>query len=105
MRGYLSRGDVDIFRYKPVAGQGMRVTVIPPSRVRVVVEVTRAGDGLTLGRQEAKSPKDPVIVTLPDPLADSVFIRISPKKGEGNPNQPYSVGVVSVPGGIPTDSP
>jgi len=105
IRGYLPRGDVDVFRYKPAAGQGMRVTVMPPPRVRLVVEVSSAADGLTLARQEAKSRKGPVVLTVPAPVPESVFIRIAPRRGHGNPNQPYSVGIATVPAGIPSDSP
>jgi hypothetical protein len=106
IRGYLPRGDVDVFRYQPAAGpgQGLRVTVTPPSRIRLGIEVSRASDGLMLARQESKA-RGPLVVTIPAPLPEAVLLRIAPRRGQGNSNQPYAVAVDLLPATNPADSP
>jgi hypothetical protein len=93
--GFLPVGDVDYFRY---VGEGQReVTfeVACPSRVRGKVEVVRQSDGLVLATAEAKKAKQTVVLAKVPSLGEPLLVRLSQGKGDGNPNEPYSLKIGS----------
>jgi hypothetical protein len=101
LQGYLSRGDVDFFRIAGHPNQTIAVRVVPPPRVRLVMEINRLSDGQWIGRQEAKKSQGLLELKIASTVADHFLIRLSPRKGEGNPNQAYTLSFVTLPSEIP----
>src|SRR4029077_3498114 len=86
--GYLSRGDVDVYRY-PVAGpMELDVEVAPPERIDIKLEVLRE-DGKPLARSDAGRRREAERLPNLTVPAPAVLIRLSAGKGDGNPDEPY----------------
>lgn len=87
--GYLSVGDVDVFRYVAAEPRELDIEVSPPSRVRVKVEVIRERDGQVLAEAVAAKTRQTVAIHgLPCP-AEPILIRLSQGKHDGNASEPY----------------
>jgi hypothetical protein len=95
--GFLPVGDVDYFRYTR-DGQGeVTFAVACPSRVRGKLQVVRPSDGQVLGEAEAKKPRQAVVLSKIPSLGEPLLVRLSQGRGDGNPNEPYSLTISSSP--------
>jgi hypothetical protein len=93
--GYLSVGDVDVFRYLAAEPRGLDIEVTPPSRVRVKVEVIRERDGQVLAEAVAARARQTVrILGFPAPV-EPILVRLSQDKYDGNASEPYLLKVAS----------
>ena len=92
--GFLPVGDVDYFRYLGEGQREVTFEVACPSRVRGKLEVVRQSDGQVLAAAEAKKAKQTVVAKVPS-LGEPLLIRLSQGKGDGNPNDPYSLKISS----------
>jgi hypothetical protein len=93
--GFLPVGDVDYFRY---AGEGQREVTFEvscPARVRGRMEVVRQSNGQVLGTSEAKKARQTVVLAKIPSLGEPLLMRLSQGKGDGNPNEPYSLKISS----------
>jgi len=95
--GFLPVGDVDFFRYTGAGQRDVSFEVACPSRVRGKLQVLRSSDGQVLGEAEAKKPRQSVVVSKIQSLGDPLLIRLSQGRGDGNPNEPYSLTIISAP--------
>jgi hypothetical protein len=99
--GFLGAGDVDVYRYVPALPVALDIEVTPPEGLNVKIEVLRARDGQSLasgggaGRGQAER-------LTGIPVAEPVFIRLSPRRGEGSQAAPYELRLSSHP---PTAAP
>jgi hypothetical protein len=94
-QGYLPRGDVDVYRYTTPGMALLDVEVAPPARAAVQVEVVRE-DGTLLARAESSRHGSAHIAGTSIP-GGPVFVRVSAKKGGGNPDEPYRLTISSRP--------
>jgi hypothetical protein len=93
--GFLPVGDVDHFRY---VGEGQREVTFElacPPHVRGKLEVVRPGDGAVVATAEAKKAKQTVELAKIQSLGEPLLVRVSQGKGDGNPNEPYSLKIGS----------
>ncbi len=93
--GYLARGDVDFFRYTSDGMALLDVEVAPPERGGVEVEVTREDDTL-LARAQSLHHTPARISGQPIP-GGPVFIRVVPRHGAVDSDDPYHLAVSSRP--------
>ncbi len=93
--GYLPRGDVDVYRYTTPGMALLDVEVTPPSRAAVQIEVVRE-DGTLLGRAESSRHR-PARLTGTSIPGGPVFVRVSPRHGSGNGDDPYRLTISSRP--------
>jgi hypothetical protein len=99
--GFLPVGDVDYFRYTGDGQREVSFEVACPSRVRRKLQVVRPSDGQVLGEAEAKKPRQTVLLSKIQSLGDPLLVRLSQGRGDGNPNEPYSIKISSTPMPIP----
>jgi len=93
--GYLSVGDVDVFRYSATEPRELDIEVSPPSGVRLKINVVRERDGQGLAESPAAKTRQPVrILGLACP-AEPILVRLSQGKRDGNASQPYQLKVAS----------
>ena len=92
--GYLSRGDVDVFRYTAAEPVELDVEVAPPERVDVKLEILRE-DGRPLARTDAGRRREAERLPNLYLAAGTVLIRLGAGKGDGNPDEPYRLTVSS----------
>jgi hypothetical protein len=69
--------------------------------VRGKLEVVRPSDGQVLGAAEAKKPRQTVVLSKIPSLGEPLVVRLGQGKGDGNPNEPYSLTISSAPLVIP----
>jgi len=95
--GFLPVGDVDYFRYTGDGQREVSIEVTCPSRVRGKLQIVRPSDGQVLGAAEATKPRQAVVLTKIQSLGEPLLVRLSQGKGDGNPNEPYSLTISSAP--------
>jgi len=95
--GFLPVGDVDYFRYVGDGPHEVTFEVSCPARVRGKLEILRQSDGQVLGAAEAKKPRQSVVVARIPSLGEPLLVRLSQGKGDGNPNELYSLMISSTP--------
>lgn len=93
--GYLSRGDVDMYRYTTAGIALLDVEVAPPEHAAVEVSLQRE-DGTLLGRAES-SRRGPARIAGASIPGGPVFIRVALRKGSAAPDEPYRLTVASRP--------
>jgi hypothetical protein len=93
--GYLSVGDVDVFRYLAAEPRGLDIEVTPPSRVRVKVEVIRERDGQVLAEAVAARARQTVRILGFSAPVEPILVRLSQGKYDGNASEPYLLKVAS----------
>jgi hypothetical protein len=97
VQGYLSRGDVDLYRYAASAPAVLAVEIAPPERASLKLELSNdAGVVLARGKPAGKGARAPLRASLPLP-SGGVLIRIVAGRGEGNPDEPYRLTITSRP--------
>jgi hypothetical protein len=100
--GYLSVGDVDVFRYLAAEPRELNVEVSPPSRVRAKVEIIRERDGQVLAETAAAKARQTVRIFGFSAPTEPILIRLSQGKHDGNASEPYLLKVTSRP--LPRDA-
>jgi len=93
--GYLPRGDIDVYRYSTPGMALLDVEVTPPARATVQVEVLRE-DGSLLARAESDRHGPAHLGGTPIP-GGPIFVRVTPRKGSGNADEPYRLAISSRP--------
>jgi hypothetical protein len=93
--GYLSRGDVDFYRYTTPGIALLDVEVEPPEHAAVEVDLQRE-DGTLLARAESSRHGSARIAGTSVP-GGPVFIRIALRRGSSAPDEPYRLTVASRP--------
>ncbi len=93
--GYLSRGDVDFYRYTTPGIALLDVEVAPPEHAAVEVDLQRE-DGTLLARAES-SRRGPARIAGTSVPGGPVFIRVALRKGSAAPDEPYRLTVASRP--------
>jgi hypothetical protein len=92
--GYLPSGDIDLFRYDGEGQRDVTFEVSFPARVRGKLEAFRPGQ-LPAGAAESKKARQAVVLPAIATLGQPLFLRVSPIKGDGNANAPYSLRISS----------
>jgi hypothetical protein len=100
--GYLSVGDVDVFRYLAAEPRELTIEVSPPSRVRARVEIIRERDGQVLAEAAAVKARQTVRILGFSAPAEPILVRLSQGKHDGNASEPYLLKVTSRP--LPQDA-
>jgi hypothetical protein len=95
--GYLARGDVDVYRYATAGIALLDVEVAPPERESVQVELLRE-DGTLLARADS-GRHVPARITGASIPGGPVFVRVSPRRGAVNADEPYRLTITSRPPG------
>jgi hypothetical protein len=93
--GTLGPGDADVFRYTAPEPTELSVEVAPPPRVDVVLEVLREDGSLAMKVDGSKRGALEKIANLY--VGGVVLLRLSPKKGDGNLDDPYRITVAGRP--------
>jgi hypothetical protein len=88
--GFLPVGDVDLFRYNPPAPGAVDLEVTPAARVNVKLEVLRAADNQPLASADAAG-RGQVERLTGVPASEAILVRVSPRPGEGNAEEPYQL--------------
>jgi hypothetical protein len=101
--GYLARGDVDFFRYSTDGMALLDLEVIPPERGGVEVEITRE-DSTLLARAASGRHAPARIAAQPIP-GGPILIRVVPRHGPIDSDDPYRLTVTSRPAPPPGDPP
>ncbi|MES1209945.1 MAG: hypothetical protein ABUS79_28750 [Pseudomonadota bacterium] len=95
--GYLARGDVDVFRYTTAGIALVDVEVAPPERESVQIELLRE-DGTLLARADS-GRHVPARISGASIPGGPVFVRVSPRRGAVNADEPYRLTITSRPPG------
>ncbi|HSS39234.1 MAG TPA: hypothetical protein VLT58_10730, partial [Polyangia bacterium] len=95
--GYLARGDVDVYRYTTAGIALLDVEVEPPERESVQIELLRE-DGTLLARADS-GRHAPARISGASVPGGPVFIRVSPRRGAVNADEPYRLTITSRPPG------
>jgi len=93
--GYLSRGDVDFYRYNTPGIALLDVEVEPPEHAGVEVALQRE-DGTLLARAES-GKRTPARIAGASIPGGPVFIRVALRRGSAAPDEPYRLTVASRP--------
>jgi len=93
--GYLSVGDVDVFRYSAAEPRELDIEAIPPSRVRLKVEVLRERDGQVLAESSASKARQILHIAGLACPAEPILVRLSQGKHDGNASEPYLLKLAS----------
>jgi hypothetical protein len=101
--GYLARGDVDFFRYSSDGMALLDLEVTPPERGGVEIEVTREDN--TLLSRAASARRAPARITGQPIPGGPVLIRVVPRHGPIDSDDPYRLTVTSRPAPAPGDPP
>ena len=101
--GYLARGDVDFFRYSTDGMALLDLEVAPPERGGVEIEVTRE-DNTLLARAASLRRAPARIVGQPVP-GGPILIRVVPRHGPIDSDNPYRLTVTSRPAPAPGEPP
>jgi hypothetical protein len=94
--GYLGRGDVDVYRYTASTPVELDVEVVPPERVDVKLEILRP-DGTVLARADAGKRREPERLPNIFVPGGTALVRLTPAKGDGNPDEPYRLTIAARP--------
>lgn len=95
--GYLARGDVDVYRYTTAGIALLDVEVDPPERESVQIELLRE-DGTLLARADS-GRHVPARISGASVPGGPVFVRVSPRRGAVNADEPYRLTIASRPPG------
>jgi hypothetical protein len=95
LTGFLPVGDVDYFRYSGEGQREVSIEFATPARVRAKLEVIRPSNGQTIASAEARKAREPVAVSKIPTLGEALLLRLSQGKGDGNPNESYSLKISS----------
>jgi hypothetical protein len=98
--GYLGPGDVDVYLYVPALPGSVDVQVSPPEGARVKVEMLRQGDGQPVASAASAGRGEPERLSG-IAVSEPVLIRITSRRAEANPEEPYQIRVESHPAGLP----
>ena len=101
--GYLARGDVDFFRYSSDGMALLDLEVTPPERGGVELEVTR--EDHTLLARAASARHAPARIAGQLIPGGPVLIRVVPRHGPIDSDDPYRLTVTSRPAPAPGDPP
>ena len=101
--GYLARGDVDFFRYSTDGMALLDLEVTPPERGGVEIEVTREDN--TLLARAASVRRAPARISGQPIPGGPVLIRVVPRHGAIDSDDPYRLTVTSRPAPAPGDPP
>ncbi len=101
--GYLARGDVDFFRYTSDAMALLDLEVTPPGRGGVEVELTRE-DNTLLARATSGRHTPARIIGQAIP-GGPILIRVVPRRGPIDSDDPYRLTVTSRPAPAASDLP
>jgi hypothetical protein len=93
--GFLPVGDVDYFRYSGDGQREVTFEVACPARVRGRLQVVRPSDGQVLGVTEAKKSRQTLVLANIPSLGEPLLVRLSQGRGDGNPNEPYTLKIGS----------
>ena len=93
--GYLARGDVDFFRYSTDGMALLDLEVTPPERGGVEVEVTREDN--TLLARAASARRAPARIAGQPIPGGPILIRVVPRHGPIDSDDPYRLTVTSRP--------
>jgi len=93
--GTLGPGDADVFRYTAPEPTELSVELVPPPRVDVVLEVLREDGSAAMKVDGGKRGAPERIANLY--VGGAVLLRLTPKKGEGNLDDPYRLTVAGRP--------
>lgn len=88
--GFLSVDDVDLFRYAPAASRSVEVTIMPPPRINVELELIAERDRRVIARADiaGRGQEERLVATIgPGP----VLVRVAVSKGQGNVDEPYQL--------------
>jgi hypothetical protein len=94
--GYLGRGDVDVFRYTAAVPVELDVEAVPPERIDLKLEILRP-DGTVLARADAGKRREPERLPNIFVPGGTALVRLSPAKGDGNPDEPYRLTIAARP--------
>jgi len=100
--GYLARGDVDFFRYSTDGMALLDLEVTPPERGGVEIEVTREDNSLLARAASARHA--PARITGQPIPGGPVLIRVVPRHGPVDSDDPYRLTVTSRPGPTPGEA-
>jgi hypothetical protein len=92
--GFLGPGDVDVYRFAPALPGTVDVEVTPAEGSRVKLEVLRQRDGQPLGSSASAGRGQPERVASV-PAAEPILLRVTGRRGEGNPDEPYQLRIQS----------
>jgi hypothetical protein len=86
--GHLSAGDVDVFRLDGRKGQPFTITVAPPKRADLILEVLPPGDARWMRADTAKRGGNESLALTP--AADGpIYVRISGKRDLDSEEESY----------------
>jgi hypothetical protein len=95
LTGFLPVGDVDYFRYTGEGQREVSIEFATPARVRAKLDVIRQSNGQTIASAEARKAREPVALSRIPTLGEPLLLRLSQGKGDGNPNESYSLKISS----------
>ncbi len=96
--GFLVVGDVDVYRWKPPTGiEGLLELTVPP-RSDLRLEVLREHDGRVVAKADGAGKGQPKRVAT-GASSEPLLVRVSLVRGEGDPDEPYQLRLVSRPVG------
>jgi hypothetical protein len=95
--GYLPVGDADCFRYQGEGQRDVTFEVAFPARVRGKLAAFRPGNPQPIGAAEAKKTRQTVVLPGIATLGQSILLRVSQGKADGNANDPYTLNITSAP--------
>jgi hypothetical protein len=101
--GYLARGDVDFFRYNSDGMALLDLEVTPPERGGVEIEVTR--EDKTLLARAASARHAPARISGQSIPGGPILIRVVPRHGPIDSDDPYRLTLTSRPAPAPGDPP
>jgi hypothetical protein len=93
--GYLTAGDVDFFRYVAKEPCLLDLEILPPSRVKVKIEILRENDRKLLAEASAPKAHQPARILGFACPGEAILIRLSQGSRDGNASEPYVLRVAS----------
>jgi len=95
LTGFLPVGDVDYFRYSGEGQREVNIEFATPAHVRAKLDVIRQSNGQTIASAEARKAREPVTLSKIPTLGEPLLLRLSQGKGDGNPDESYSLKISS----------
>jgi hypothetical protein len=102
--GFLAPADTDLYRYAPALPVTADFEVTPPAGARVKLELMRQRDGEVVATAAAAGRGQPEKLSGVA-VGEPVLLRITARRGEGNPDEPYQIRVQSQPAAPPGGTP
>jgi hypothetical protein len=102
--GFLGPSDIDVYRYAPALPVTADFEVTPPTGGRVKMELLRQRDGEVLATAASAARGQPEKLSAIS-VAEPVLLRITSRRTEGNPDEPYQIRVQSAPAAPPAGAP